>query len=104
LALSLDIKDVIVPKVEPDLTSENVLVETFEEGQPMNVVRHHLCHVLTRLTWPGQMFYGDQVLRKKLARRGLELFFKMMFKDNFIHGDLHPGNMRVTGVDAHGNE
>ena len=48
------------------------------------------------------MFYGDKVLRKKLARRGLELFFKMMFKDNFIHGDLHPGNMRVTGVDEHG--
>eukprot|EP00045_Choanoeca_perplexa_P006638 m.57229 g.57229 ORF g.57229 m.57229 type:complete len:557 (+) comp13713_c0_seq1:193-1863(+) len=80
-----DIKDVIVPKVEPDLTSENILVESFEQGQPMHV-----------------MFDGDKVLRKKLARRGLELFFKMMFKDNFIHGDLHPGNMRVTGVDEHG--
>lgn len=27
----------------------------------------------------------------------------MMFKDNFIHGDLHPGNMRVTGVDENGS-
>eukprot|EP00730_Choanoeca_flexa_P006473 TRINITY_DN12159_c0_g1_i3.p1 TRINITY_DN12159_c0_g1~~TRINITY_DN12159_c0_g1_i3.p1 ORF type:complete len:558 (+),score=130.89 TRINITY_DN12159_c0_g1_i3:186-1859(+) len=81
-----DIKDVIVPEVEPDLTSENVLVESYEHGQPMHV-----------------MFNGDNKLRKKLARRGLELFFKMMFKDNFIHGDLHPGNMRVTGIDSKGH-
>jgi predicted unusual protein kinase regulating ubiquinone biosynthesis (AarF/ABC1/UbiB family) len=37
--VSLDIKDVVVPKVIPELTNENVLVETFEDGQPMNVVR-----------------------------------------------------------------
>jgi hypothetical protein len=37
-----------------------------------------------------------------MARRGVELFFKMMFDDNFIHGDLHPGNMRVLGVTPDG--
>lgn len=34
--------------------------------------------------------------RKDLAGKILSAFLKMVFIDNFIHGDLHPGNVLVT--------
>ena len=32
----------------------------------------------------------------ELARRGLEAFFTMVLKHNFVHADLHPGNILVA--------
>jgi ubiquinone biosynthesis protein len=36
---------------------------------------------------------------KLLARRGVDVFFKQVFKDCFFHGDLHPGNVFVNTID-----
>ncbi len=33
---------------------------------------------------------------KKLAERGLEIFFTQVFRDSFFHADLHPGNIFVS--------
>ncbi|WP_148253304.1 ubiquinone biosynthesis regulatory protein kinase UbiB [Aidingimonas lacisalsi] len=33
---------------------------------------------------------------KKLAERGVEIFFTQVFRDNFFHADMHPGNIFVT--------
>lgn len=30
-----------------------------------------------------------------LAERGVEIFFKQVFRDNFFHADMHPGNIMV---------
>lgn len=30
-----------------------------------------------------------------LAERGVEIFFKQVFRDNFFHADMHPGNILV---------
>ncbi|NLY56928.1 MAG: ubiquinone biosynthesis regulatory protein kinase UbiB, partial [Gammaproteobacteria bacterium] len=35
---------------------------------------------------------------KKLAERGVEVFFAQVFRDSFFHADMHPGNIFV----AHG--
>ena len=32
---------------------------------------------------------------KKLAERGVEIFFTQVFGDNFFHADMHPGNVYV---------
>lgn len=32
---------------------------------------------------------------QKLAERGVEIFFKQVFVDNFFHADMHPGNIFV---------
>ncbi|TXH04747.1 MAG: ubiquinone biosynthesis regulatory protein kinase UbiB [Nevskiaceae bacterium] len=32
---------------------------------------------------------------KVLAERGVEIFFKQTFRDNFFHADMHPGNIFV---------
>jgi len=33
---------------------------------------------------------------RKLAERSIELFFTQIFRDNFFHADLHPGNIFVS--------
>jgi ubiquinone biosynthesis protein len=33
---------------------------------------------------------------KKLAERGVELFFTQVFRDSFFHADMHPGNLFVS--------
>src|SRR5262249_14540361 len=34
-----------------------------------------------------------------LAERGVEIFFKQVFRDNFFHADMHPGNIFVDPSD-----
>jgi ubiquinone biosynthesis protein len=36
---------------------------------------------------------------KVLAERGVEIFFKQVFRDNFFHADMHPGNIFVDIAD-----
>lgn len=33
-----------------------------------------------------------------LAERGVEIFFKQVFRDNFFHADMHPGNIFVDAA------
>lgn len=37
-----------------------------------------------------------QIDIKKLAERGLEIFFTQVFRDCFFHADMHPGNIFVS--------
>ena len=32
---------------------------------------------------------------KTLGERGVEIFFTQVFRDNFFHADMHPGNIFV---------
>lgn len=36
---------------------------------------------------------------KKVAERGIDVFFTQVFRDNFFHADLHPGNLFVSDKD-----
>ncbi|MFP8968040.1 ubiquinone biosynthesis regulatory protein kinase UbiB [Pokkaliibacter sp. CJK22405] len=38
---------------------------------------------------------ADGVDLKVLAERGVEIFFTQVFRDNFFHADMHPGNIFV---------
>lgn len=38
---------------------------------------------------------AKNVNRKVLAERGVEIFFSQVFRDNFFHADMHPGNIFV---------
>ena len=38
---------------------------------------------------------ADKALKVKLSDLGCRAILKMVFFDNFIHGDLHPGNLLV---------
>ncbi|XP_062956105.1 uncharacterized aarF domain-containing protein kinase 2 isoform X5 [Cynocephalus volans] len=39
-------------------------------------------------------------LKRKIARLGINMLLKMIFVDNFVHADLHPGNILVQGADG----
>ncbi|MCW8869453.1 MAG: AarF/UbiB family protein, partial [Proteobacteria bacterium] len=34
--------------------------------------------------------------RKKLAEKGIEIFYTQVFRDNFFHADMHPGNIFIN--------
>ena len=36
--------------------------------------------------------------RKKLAAKGVEVFYQQVFRDNFFHADAHPGNIWVDAT------
>jgi len=61
------------------LTSTKILTETFCHGKP----------ILTYLN-------ASEQERKELAYLGLKTTLKMIFLHDFVHGDLHPGNILVS--------
>jgi aarF domain-containing kinase len=69
-------EQVSFPRPMRDLTTPQVLVETFVEGTP--VIEYT----------KGDVPYNT---RKQLAHLGLQTTLKMIFLHDFVHGDLHPG-------------
>lgn len=70
-----------VPEVEWDYTQSNVLVLERINGVPISDITTLTCH--------GVNF-------KHLAEIGVEIFFTQVFRDNFFHADMHPGNIFVN--------
>jgi len=73
--------DVIyVPEIHWPLTRQKVLVMERIQGIPVGNI--------DQLKEGGADF-------KLLAERGVEIFFTQVFRDNFFHADMHPGNIFV---------
>lgn len=66
------------------LTSRNVLVEEYAQGIPLADFIEN----------GGGVFQGD------IADEGLDAFLRMVLMDNFVHADLHPGNILVRFYQA----
>ncbi len=62
-----------------EFTTRNVLVEEFAQGIP-------LADFLEK---------GGGVFQHDIAEEGLDAFLRMLLLDNFVHADLHPGNIMV---------
>ncbi|KAK3047140.1 hypothetical protein LTS18_013218, partial [Coniosporium uncinatum] len=60
-------------------TTRQVLVEEFATGIPLEDFLEN----------------GGGVFQKEIADEGLDAFLRMVLIDNFIHADLHPGNIMV---------
>ncbi len=72
--------DLFVPAVYWELTTTRVL--TLER------VRGVRCNDITAIDAAG-------IDRKRLAIKGVRLFYEQVFRDNFFHADAHPGNIWV---------
>lgn len=70
-----------VPEIHWTYCRENVLVMERIEGIPVHNV-------------PALKAAGINM--KKLAERGIEVFFTQVFRDCFFHADMHPGNIFVS--------
>jgi len=71
------------PEPIDELTSRDVLVETFVRGEP-------ILHFMRKDEWHSE---SD---RQTLATIGLRMTMEMIFLHDFVHGDLHPGNILVS--------
>ncbi|PLY12418.1 MAG: ubiquinone biosynthesis regulatory protein kinase UbiB [Sedimenticola sp.] len=69
-----------VPEVYWDLTRKNVLVLERISGTPVSDI---------------DKLKAQGVSMKKLGEQGVEIFFTQVFRDNFFHADMHPGNIFV---------
>ncbi|KAF3761274.1 ABC1-domain-containing protein [Cryphonectria parasitica EP155] len=67
-----------------EFTTRNVLVEEFAQGIPL----------------ADFMENGAGLFRQDLASGGLDAFLRMLLLDNFVHADLHPGNIMVRFYEA----
>ena len=71
----------VFPKPVKGFVTKNVLVETLMAGKP-------IAHFMNMAANAGDATYQ---LKMKLSDLGCRLVLKMVFFDNFVHGDLHPG-------------
>ncbi|MBK1716519.1 ubiquinone biosynthesis regulatory protein kinase UbiB [Thiocystis violacea] len=69
-----------IPEVFWDWTRSNVMVMERIYGTPVSDV--------------GKL-KAQGVSMKQLGERGVEIFFTQVFRDNFFHADMHPGNIFV---------
>ncbi|KAL9243563.1 hypothetical protein vseg_017435 [Gypsophila vaccaria] len=74
-------RDVSFPKPLYPLVHPAVLVETFEHGESVS-------HYVDGLD-------GHERFKTALAHLGTHALLKMLLVDNFIHADMHPGNILV---------
>ncbi|KAK2842544.1 hypothetical protein Q5P01_012744 [Channa striata] len=79
-----DVDYVKFPTPLRPFVTRTILVETFEESVPIsNYLRSDI----------------SQEVKQRIARMGVDMLLKMIFVDNFVHGDLHPGNILVQCQD-----
>nr|XP_043627407.1 ABC1 family protein YPL109C, mitochondrial-like [Erigeron canadensis] len=74
-------KDVSFPRPLYPLVHPAILVETFEHGE-------NILHYVDELE-------GHVGIKSGLAHIGTHALLKMLLVDNFIHADMHPGNILV---------
>lgn len=67
-----------------DFTTRNVLIEEFAQGIPLADFIEN----------------GGGVFQHDIADEGLDAFLRMLLLDNFVHADLHPGNIMVRFYQA----
>jgi len=76
-----DSDELYVPEVYWPLTRKNVMVMERIHGHPVSDIASLKQHGIDL---------------KKLSERGVEIFFTQVFKHNFFHADMHPGNVFVS--------
>ncbi|KAM7525157.1 hypothetical protein LguiA_015059 [Lonicera macranthoides] len=74
-------RDVSFPKPVYPLVHPAVLVETFEQGESVSRYVDDL--------------EGHERVKSAIAHIGTHALLKMLLVDNFIHADMHPGNILV---------
>jgi aarF domain-containing kinase len=74
---------VVFPTPLVNLSSKDVLVETFEVGEPLNE--------------------SNSKEYASLGKVAIDMFMKMLFEDNLVHADLHPGNLLFRMINPDGS-
>uniref|UniRef100_A0A1I7TMQ6 ABC1 domain-containing protein n=3 Tax=Caenorhabditis tropicalis TaxID=1561998 RepID=A0A1I7TMQ6_9PELO len=76
--------------------TKKAIVETYEEGIYIN-------KLVAEEGQPELTARQSQAVRRRIALMGARALLKMIFVDNFVHGDLHPGNILIRFNDSENN-
>ncbi|UMM22459.1 hypothetical protein L5515_003662 [Caenorhabditis briggsae] len=76
--------------------TKKAIVETFEEGIYIN-------KLVAEEGQPELTARQSVAVRRRIALMGARALLKMIFVDNFVHGDLHPGNILIRFNDSENN-
>jgi len=79
----------LFPKPIEDMVRQNILVETLMEGTS----------IANFMNLKGDLDAKVKKLKVRLSDMGSRAMIKMIFFDNFVHGDMHPGNILVQITD-----
>ena len=77
----LDSNELYIPEVYWDLTTSKVMVLEKIDGIPCTDIKQIEDHGINK---------------KALAENGVMIFLNQVFRDNFFHADMHPGNIFVS--------
>ncbi|CAG8562031.1 3930_t:CDS:2 [Ambispora leptoticha] len=77
-----DRKSINFPRPFVEYTMKDMLIEEYESGIPLKRF----------------LEFGGGVFERTIADIGLKAFLHMLIFDNFVHADLHPGNILITFV------
>jgi len=80
----VDSKELYIPKIHWPLTANRVLVMERVFGVPVRDL---------------DALKAQGVDLEQLARLGIRLFYRQVFRDNLFHADMHPGNILVDTTD-----
>ena len=73
--------DLYVPRVHWDLCRTQVMVMERISGIPVSDLKQLRAH---------------EINFEALSRKGVEIFFTQVFRNNYFHADMHPGNIFVA--------
>lgn len=93
-------KDVRFPEVIRPWVRANVLIETFE---PSMLLSDYLEHPTRIANWDRDELSSEcpregnegRDFRYEVADKASTLFLSSVFETHFMHGDLHPGNVKI---------
>ncbi|CAE8591345.1 unnamed protein product [Polarella glacialis] len=94
------------PKVSPRFVTPEVLVETWAHGKVISNILEDFDNA-TSSCKEAMSSIGEEIgekkqdLQKKLCSILYDMSMKMMVRDNFVHGDLHGGNILYSEADNH---
>lgn len=91
--------EVFVPIPIYPIVSRRILAQTFAHGT--SIGRYAAASNLEESLNPVELEVWVS-LKRRLATIGLQSFLQMLLWDNFVHADLHPGNILVRFVNKHG--
>ncbi len=75
-----DSEDLYIPEVDWEHTRRSIMTMERIHGVPIKDIA---------------TLKANNVNMKRLAEKGVEIFFTQVFRDNFFHADMHPGNIFI---------